>query len=145
MPRALAIDYGLKRTGLAITDDLMMIASPLETVETRLALERITSIASRGDLACIVVGEARHRDGSRSEATELQDAFVRKIRNALPGIPVERVDERYSSQLAAQALVQGGMKKKDRMKKENLDKVSAALILQWWLDSRGSSPAAPLL
>jgi putative Holliday junction resolvase len=137
MPRAIAIDYGMKRTGLAVTDDLMIIASPLETVETAQLISRLKVLTAKGDIVCLVLGEARHPDGNASDITLQQEKFATLLRKEFPNIPVERVDEMYTSKLAAQALVRGGMKKKDRMKKENLDKVSAALILQSWLAQRG--------
>ena len=137
MPRAIAIDYGMKRTGLAVTDDLMIIASPLETVETAQLISRLKVLTAKGDIVCLVLGEARHLDGNASDITLQQEKFATLLRKEFPNIPVERVDEMYTSKLAAQALVRGGMKKKDRMKKENLDKVSAALILQSWLAQRG--------
>jgi putative holliday junction resolvase len=139
MPKVLAIDYGLKRTGIAITDDLMMIASPLETVETGTLLTRLKTLLARENVVCLVVGEALHRDGSESPISKAQQKFVDQLRKNFPHVPVERVDEMYTSKLAAQALVMGGMKKKERMKKENLDRVSAALILQTWLEQRAKA------
>ena len=138
MGRVLAFDYGMKRTGLAVTDDLMIIASPLETVETAQLISRLKTLTAKGDIVCLVLGEARHLDGNASSITLEQEKIATLLRKEFPNIPVERVDEMYTSKLAAQALVHGGMKKKDRQKKENLDKVSAALILQSWLAQRSA-------
>jgi len=139
MPKALAIDYGEKRTGIAITDSLMMIASPLETVQTKELKEYLHKLLSREQITFIVLGEARHADGSASAITTVQAKFAEDLTRWFPHVAVERIDERYTSKLAMEALVAGGMKKKDRQKKENLDKVSAAIILQWWLERRQSS------
>jgi len=134
MPKALGIDFGMKRTGLAITDNLMMIASPLETVETSKLAAHLTLLVAKEKITVFVLGEARYLDGQASAITLEQEKFANKLRAQFPQIPVERVDEMYTSKLAAQALYAGGMKKKDRMKKGNLDKVSAAIILQSWLE-----------
>jgi putative Holliday junction resolvase len=134
MSKVLAIDYGQKRTGIAITDSLRMIASPLETVDTIKIFEYLEKIIQKEKIIDIVVGEARHLDGNASEITLLQEKFCKEISKKFPSIVIHRIDEMYTSKLASQALVLGGMKKKDRQNKGNLDKVSAAIILQQFLD-----------
>ncbi len=134
MSKVLAIDYGQKRTGIAITDSLRMIASPLETVETGKIYEYLEKIILKEKIVDIVVGEARHLDGNASEITLLQEKFCKEINKKFPAVVIHRIDEMYTSKLASQALVMGGMKKKDRQNKGNLDKVSAAIILQQFLD-----------
>ena len=134
MSKVLAIDYGQKRTGIAITDSLRMIASPLETVETGKIFEYLEKIILNEKIVDIVVGEARHLDGNASEITLLQEKFCKEINKKFPAVVIHRIDEMYTSKLASQALVMGGMKKKDRQNKGNLDKVSAAIILQQFLD-----------
>lgn len=134
MSKVLAIDYGQKRTGIAITDSLRMIASPLETVDTIKIFEYLEKIIQKEKIVDIVVGEARHLDGNASEITLLQEKFCKEISKKFPSIVIHRIDEMYTSKLASQALVMGGMKKKDRQNKGNLDKVSAAIILQQFLD-----------
>ncbi len=134
MSKVLAIDYGQKRTGIAITDSLRMIASPLETVDTIKIFEYLEKIIQKEKIVDIVVGEARHLDGNASEITLLQEKFCKEINKKFPTIVIHRIDEMYTSKLASQALVMGGMKKKDRQNKGNLDKVSAAIILQQFLD-----------
>lgn len=134
MSKVLAIDYGQKRTGIAITDSLRMIASPLETVDTSKIFEYLDKIIQKEKIVDIVVGEARHLDGNASEITLLQEKFCKEITKKFPSIIIHRIDEMYTSKLASQALVMGGMKKKDRQIKGNLDKVSAAIILQQFLD-----------
>lgn len=133
MSKALGIDYGKKRTGLAITDALRIIASPLETVNTDQLISRLHVLVEKEKITDFVVGEARHADGTASEITEAQEKFCKQLRKEFPHIPVHRVDEMYTSKLAFAALLEGGMKKKDRQQKENLDKVSAAIILQSFL------------
>ncbi|MFY8138104.1 MAG: Holliday junction resolvase RuvX [Flavobacteriales bacterium] len=134
MSKVLAIDYGQKRTGIAITDSLRMIASPLETVETGKIYEYLEKIILKEKIVDIVVGEARHLDGNASEITLLQEKFCKEINKKFPAVVIHRINEMYTSKLASQALVMGGMKKKDRQNKGNLDKVSAAIILQQFLD-----------
>jgi putative Holliday junction resolvase len=134
MSKVLAIDYGQKRTGIAITDSLRMIASPLETVETGKIFEYLEKIILKEKIVDVVVGEARHLDGNASEITLLQEKFCKEINKKFPTVVIHRIDEMYTSKLASQALVMGGMKKKDRQNKGNLDKVSAAIILQQFLD-----------
>lgn len=136
MPKILAIDYGKVRTGLAITDDLQMIASPLKTVETKNIMVELAKILQTNKISIVVVGEAKYADGKPSEITELQAKFVDVLLKKFPGVHVVRIDERYTSKMAAQALVASGMRKSQRQKKENLDMVSAAIILQSYLDMK---------
>jgi putative holliday junction resolvase len=136
MPKVLALDYGEKRTGLAITDDLQMIASPLETVETPKLMAHLASLFSRENIQVLVVGEARYLNGQASATTHLQAEFVKKLSKAFPDKKIERIDEFYTSTMAAQAMLMAGVKKSDRQKKGNLDKVSAAIILQSYLEMR---------
>lgn len=134
MSKVLAIDYGLKRTGIAITDVLRIVASPLETVETKALLEYLEKLIIKEKIIDVVVGEARHLDGNASEITHAQQAFCDQLQKKIPTIVIHRIDEMFTSKMAAQALVMGGMKKKDRQVKGNLDKVSAAIILQSFLE-----------
>lgn len=134
MSKALGIDYGTKRTGLAITDALRIIASPLETVETPQLMSRLQVLVTKEKITDFVVGEARHADGTASEITLAQEKFCKQLRAQFPEIPVHRVDEMYTSKLASQAMIAGGMKKKGREEKGNLDKISAAIILQTYLN-----------
>jgi putative Holliday junction resolvase len=136
MYKALGIDYGLKRTGIAITDALQMIASPLETVDTSELMEYFEKLFSKEKIETIVVGEARHLDGNASDITIAQQKFCDSILKKFPDKKIIRVDEMFTSKLASQAMLIGGMKKKDRQNKGNLDKISAAIILQTYLDSK---------
>lgn len=132
--KALGIDFGEKRTGLAITDAMRIIASPLETVESHLLKERVIQLIQTEKITTVVLGETFHADGSLSAIGEKQKQFQLWLEKQLPELEVLRIDERNSSKEAQQALLVGGMKKMQRQKKENLDKVSAAIILQRFLD-----------
>lgn len=137
MSKVLAIDYGMKRTGLAITDELRIIASPLETVDTSTIFIHLEKLLTKEKITEIVVGEARHLDGNPSEITFQQQKFCDQLLKKFPAIKIHRIDEMFTSKLASQALIMGGMKKKDRQNKGNLDKVSAAIILQSFLEQQG--------
>jgi putative Holliday junction resolvase len=136
MYKALGIDYGLKRTGLAITDALQMIASPLETIETPLLFDFLQKLFSKEKINVLVVGEARHLDGNASDITIAQQKFCDELTRKFPDKKIVRIDEMFTSKLASQAMLMGGMKKKDRMVKGNLDKISAAIILQSYLENK---------
>jgi putative holliday junction resolvase len=136
MSKILAIDFGMKRTGLAITDSMQIIASPLETVDTPKIFDYLKNLVVKEKVIAFVVGEARYADGNASAITLEQEKFCTELLKKFPTIPIHRIDEMYTSKLAAQALVMGGMKKSDRQKKGNLDKVSAAIILQSFLENQ---------
>lgn len=135
MARILAIDYGGKRTGLAVTDPLQIIASALDTVESKEVIAYLKKYLFTEQVECFVVGEPKNLDGTDTHGTPLVEAFIKSLEKNFPNIPVKRWDERFTSKMALQAMVQGGFKKKDRRKKENLDQISATLILQEYLQS----------
>ena len=135
MSKALGIDYGEKRTGLAITDSLRIVASPLETVPTEKIKGHLILLLATEKITTIVLGEARHADDSDAPITIKQNEFADWLKKQFPLVELVRIDERNTSKMAAEALYQGGMKKSQRQKKENLDKVSAAIILQLYLNS----------
>ncbi len=136
MPRILAIDYGLKRTGLAVTDSLQIIASPLETVATHELMDFLKNYLTREEVEAFVVGLPKQTDNTASEIAPHVNGFVKRLQAQFPELPVHRVDERFTSIMAQQTLIMGGMKKKDRQNKANIDKVSAAIILQSFMESR---------
>lgn len=136
MAKALGIDYGLKRTGIAITDDLKIISSPLTTVATNELFDYLGKLFSKEKIEVVVIGEAKYLDGKSSEITLLQEKFVKAFNQKFPEMRVERINEMFTSKMAAQSLIIRGMKKSDRQKKENIDMVSAAIILQSYLDKR---------
>lgn len=136
MYKVLGIDYGLKRTGIAITDAMQIIASPLDTIDTIKVFEYLEKLFSKEKIDTIVVGEARHLDGNASDITLAQQKFCTEIQKKFPDKKIVRIDEMFTSKLASQAMIMGGMKKKDRMNKGNLDKISAAIILQTFLENK---------
>jgi len=133
MPKIIAIDYGLKRCGIAITDDLKMIASPLETVDTPKLMSYLEQLVVKEKVDTIVVGVARRLNGEDGHVTQNQLDLASKLAKKFAAIKVDIEDERFTSSMAAQAMLMGGMKKSDRQKKENLDKISAAIILQEYM------------
>jgi len=135
LARILSIDYGSKRVGFAVTDPLQIIATPLETVASDKALAFIKQYLLTEPVECFVIGEPLNLDDTPTHATPLVENFIRQLNKAFPNIPVKKVDERFTSKMAAAALVEANFKKKDRRKKENLDKISATLILQTYLQS----------
>lgn len=136
MARILAIDYGKKRTGLAVTDVLQIIANGLTTVPTHTLMDFILDYVKREPVERIVVGLPKQMNNQPSENMVRIEPFVNRLRKVLPSIPVEYVDERFTSVLAHQAMLDGGLKKKDRQRKELVDEISATIILQSYMDSR---------
>lgn len=136
MGRILSIDYGKKRTGIAVTDALQLIAHGLATVETSSVVDFVVGYVRREGVERIVVGYPRQSDGSDSENAPRVKAFVQRLHNLLPDIPVEYFDERFTSVLAHQAMLEGGLKKKARQNKALVDEISATIILQGWMEAR---------
>lgn len=134
MSRILAIDYGTKRTGLAVTDPLRLIANGLDTVPTVDIFPYLEDYLGREEVGLFVVGEPMHADGSPAQISHLVVGFVRKLKKTFPGIPVEMVDERYTSEEAKLIIRESGLKKKKRRDKALVDKISAVLILQDYMD-----------
>lgn len=138
MARILCIDYGKKRTGIAVTDPLKIIATALDTVDTKDLTSFLKIYFSREDVELVLIGEPKNLDDTDTHATPLVKQFMQKFKKDFPLIKIEPVDERYSSKLAAQAMVQMGMKKKDRQKKGNIDQVAATMMLQEYLSQNHS-------
>ncbi len=138
--RILAIDYGTKRTGLAVTDPGQIIASPLVTVPTHELMLFLESYFKKEEVDTLVVGHPRKMDHTDSESMKHIRFFVEAFKKRFKGIAVEWMDERFTSKLAMDAMVTGGMKKSDRRIKGNVDKVSAAIILQSFLELRNNRP-----
>lgn len=140
MPRLLAIDYGSKRTGLAVTDPLQIIATALDTVRTHELLDYLKKYIAREPVESIVIGMPLKLDSSDTHNTQPVRTFVKKLENTFPDIPVHTHDERFTSSLALQAMIAGGSKKSERREKGNIDKVSATIILQSFMESRHLNP-----
>jgi putative Holliday junction resolvase len=132
--RILAIDYGRKRTGIAVSDPLQIISTALQTVETHTLIPFLKDYISRETVDCIVVGEPRQMNNQPSESVIYIEPFIRQLKKEFPEIPVERVDERFTSKIASRAIQQSGLKKKDRRDKSLIDSVSAVILLQSWFE-----------
>lgn len=132
--RVLALDFGKKRTGIAVTDELQLIASGLTTVDTRELVGFLTDYIKREDVSCIVVGEPRQMDNTPSESEAFILPFINTLRKLFPQIEFERQDERFTSKMAVQSMIAGGVKKSKRQNKALIDEISATLILQAYLN-----------
>ena len=136
MGRVMAIDYGRKRCGVAVTDTLRISANGLPTQRTCDLLAFIKDYCPREGVDLIVVGLPRTMSGEDSESARYIEPFLARLRKEMPGMPVERFDERFTSALAMQAMIAGGVKRSDRQRKELHDKTAAVIILPDWLQSR---------
>lgn len=135
MARILAIDYGMKRMGLAVSDTLQISANGLETMETEKVMDFLKKYISENEVEKILIGFPLNFDGSNTHATHAVKEFIAQLEKQFPAIQVIKRDEAFTSKMAVQALVNSGMKKKERRKKGNIDKMSAVLILQEYLQS----------
>ena len=135
MARILSIDYGLKRTGLAVTDPLQIIASGLTTVESPKLIPFLKDYFKKEAVEKIIIGEPKNLDDSDTHATPLVKQIIERIKKEFPAIPVETVDERYTSSMAKQAMIDMGMKKKQRRDKAAVDEIAATIMLQEYLQS----------
>jgi putative Holliday junction resolvase len=136
MSRIVAIDYGSKRTGIAITDEMQLIASGLTTVDTKHLIAFLKTYVSQEKVELFLVGEPKQMDNTPSESEVLIIKFLEKLGKALPDIPVKRVDERFTSKMAFQTMIDSGLNKKQRKNKALVDEISATLILQSYLYSK---------
>ncbi len=136
MPRILAFDFGTKRTGIAVTDNLQMIATVLKVTSEAELIPFVKQYLASENVSTIVIGEPKHLDGTLSGPIEALNNFVKFFENNYPSIPVERVDERFTSSIATQTLFMAGASKKQRAIKENTDQVAAVIILQSYLEQQ---------
>ena len=135
MGRILAIDYGKKRTGLAVTDPLRITANPLLTIETKGLINWLQTYFEKEKVDIVVIGHPTQMNGEESESMNYIRPFVGNFKKQFPTIPITMYDERFTSVLAHQAMIAGGMKKKDRQDKAIVDKIAACIILEGYLDS----------
>ncbi len=135
MGRILAIDYGRKRVGLAVTDELQIIANSLTTVATKDIFVFLKEYTQKEKVDCIVIGEPKQMNYEASESTKYIEPFVKKLRNEFPNTQIERHDERFTSKMAQQTMIDAGLKKKDRQNKGLVDTISATIILQSYMNS----------
>lgn len=131
--RIIAIDYGQKRTGLAVTDPDQIIATSLTTVRSMDVITFLKEYISREPVVKLIVGEPRQMNYEVSESEKFIEPFIRQLQKQFPSIPVERVDERFTSKMAVQSIKESGLKKKDRQNKSLIDTVSATILLQSYL------------
>src|SRR5665647_905398 len=135
MARILCIDYGLKRTGIAVTDTLQIISTGLTTVDTHTLIPFLKKYFLQESVELIIIGEPKNLDNSDTHATPLVNAAIIKLQKEFPQIPIKTVDERYTSKMAKQAMLEMGMKKKDRRNKRTVDEIAATIMLQEYMQS----------
>lgn len=136
MARILALDFGIKRTGIAVTDELQIIASGLTTVNTKDLLQFLKEYTSQESVELFLLGEPKQMDNTASESEVHIKPFIVKLQNMFPNIPIKRVDERFTSKMAFQTMIDSGLKKNQRKDKALIDEISATLILQSYLYSK---------
>jgi putative holliday junction resolvase len=134
MGRIVAIDYGQKRTGIAVTDEMKMIATGLQTVRSMDVLDFLKDYSGKNPVECFVVGEPKQMNFTASESSVYIEPFVKALKAAFPEIPVVRADERFTSLLASRTIREAGLKKKERQDKALVDKISAVILLQSYME-----------
>jgi len=139
MARLLAIDYGTKRTGIAVTDPLQIIASGLTTVDTKALLPFLKEYITTETVETFIIGYPKQMDNSDSESEVFIQKFIVQLQKDIPEIPIVRVDERFTSKMAFQTMIDSGLKKKQRQNKALIDEISATLILQSYLEQHSKT------
>ncbi len=139
MGRIMAIDYGQKRVGLAVTDELQMIANSLSTIHSKDIFPFLSDYFKKENVECVVIGEPRQMNNERSESVKFIDPFVRKFKKEFPEMQIEHFDERFTSKMASQAILESGINKKARKNKALIDSVSATILLQSYMHSRSGT------
>lgn len=137
MSRVICIDYGLKRTGLAVTDPLRIIATGLTTVDSPKLIAFLKDYFLKEKVSLILIGDPRNMDDSATHATALVARCIKELEKNFPNIPIEKVDERYTSKMASQAMIEMGLKKKQRRNKALVDEIAATIMLQEYLQKTG--------
>ncbi|MBE9602946.1 Holliday junction resolvase RuvX [Pedobacter sp. MC2016-24] len=134
MARILAFDYGTKRIGIAVTDPLQIIATGLDTIHPKDIIDYLKKYMLKEDIEAFVLGDPKQMDGSPSDSAQHVKGFSRTLKKTFPDIPQHWIDERFTSKLAHQAIMQSGLKKQDRQNKERVDTISATIILQYFME-----------
>lgn len=134
MARILALDYGQNRTGIAVTDELQIIASGLTTVPTNELMDFLKDYTGKENVELILIGEPKQMNNKASESEVFIEKFIEKYKIEIPGIPFKRIDERFTSKMAFQSMIDSGLKKQQRKNKALVDEISATLILQSYLN-----------
>lgn|SRR5690606_3274117 len=137
MSRIICLDYGLKRTGIAVTDPMRIIASALNTIDTKELMNFLKSYISSEPVGKILIGEPYNLDGSDTHATRPVKDFMKKLKKEFPSIEIESIDEQFSSKMAMRAMIDMNMKKKKRREKGMIDQIAAAIMLQEYLENSG--------
>ena len=133
MPRILAIDFGMKRTGIAVTDELQIIASGLTTIPSETAIAFLKDYFAKEKVCKVLIGEPKQMNGQPSESTEIIEKFVSKFKKEFPDMSLERSDERFTSKMAFQTMIDSGLNKKQRQNKALVDEIAATIMLQDYL------------
>ena len=133
MPRILSIDYGLKRTGLAVTDPLQIIATGLTTVESKQLIPFLKDYFAKEEVELIIIGEPKNWDDTDTHATPLVEKIIKQLEKNFPKTPIKKVDERYTSKMAKDAMLEMGLKKMQRRNKKLVDEIAATILLQEYL------------
>ena len=133
MPRILSIDYGLKRTGLAVTDPLQIIATGLTTVESKQLIPFLKDYFAREEVELIIIGEPKNWDDTDTHATPLVEKIIKQLEKNFPKTPIKKVDERYTSKMAKDAMLEMGLKKMQRRNKKLVDEIAATIMLQEYM------------
>lgn len=137
MGRIIALDYGKKRTGIAVTDPLRIIATALTTVDTKMLVPFLNEYFAKEEVTEAIIGYPLHADGNKTHNTDNVEKFVTRFQRIYPHIPIHKVDEAYTSKMAVQAMVQAGIRKSQRQEKGNIDKISAVIMLQEYMGIYG--------
>ena len=136
MPRIIAIDYGLKRTGIAVTDPFQIIATGLTTVESKQLISFLKDYFSKEEVEMIIIGEPKNWDDTDTHATPLIEKCIVELKKNFPALPIKKVDERYTSKMAKDAMLEMGLKKKARRDKALVDEIAATIMLQEYLRTK---------
>ena len=136
MPRIVAIDFGQKRTGIAVTDEMQIIASGLKTIETKIIFEFLKTYFTTEKVERVIIGEPKQMNGMPSESAAMIAEFVNKFKIAFPEMPIENVDERFTSKMAFQTMIDSGLKKNQRKNKALIDEIAATILLQSYLSRK---------
>ncbi|MFI5185526.1 MAG: Holliday junction resolvase RuvX [Chitinophagales bacterium] len=141
MPRIIAIDYGLKRTGLAVTDPLKIIATGLTTVESKQLIPFLKNYFNKEEVELIIIGEPKNLNDTATHATPFVEKTIKELQKNFPSVPIQKVDERFTSKMASKAMIEMGLKKKQRQNKALIDEIAATIMLQEYLNT-SHPPAA---
>ncbi|MDP5201604.1 Holliday junction resolvase RuvX [Flavobacterium sp. DG2-3] len=136
MPRILSIDYGQKRTGIAVTDEMQIIASGLTTIPTHTLIDFLKDYFAKEKVEAVLIGEPKQMNGQPSESASVINGFVTHFSNIFPDMKVIRVDERFTSKMAFQTMIDSGLSKKQRQNKSLIDEISATILLQDYLSAK---------